>query len=146
VVYYDTNVLATQMFYGVIGNWFVNKLKTSRFVPFLNTINTQNLNRIVALGIAAVSMLGIEYKYSYTPDGLFVLSLSGVTVASIWQHVQQFGIAYMAQQASYHAMKPTDATATATATVLTPGPKGTSGMQVEAVEATAGVKPPTNGV
>lgn len=114
MVYYDTNVLTNQMFYGVVGNWVVNKIKSSPYIPFINA-HTKGLNRAVAIGVAGISAIGIDYTYTYSQEGLLTFTLSGLTFWAIFEHVKQFIVAYIAQQIPYHVMKPTDATATATA-------------------------------
>lgn len=137
-VYYDPQVLTTQMFYGVVGNWVVAQIKKTKLLPFINA-STPKLNRAIAIIVAAISALGIEHNYSYSADGVFTLTLSGLTLWAVYEHAKQFVIAYIAQQIPYHVMKPTDATATATATVI----GGPPALGVGVVQATAGAEPPT---
>lgn len=115
MVYYDGNVLTNQIVYGVIGNYLVGLAKRSPWLPFLNAA-TPYLNRAVTIGIALVSALGLEYTYSYTPEGMFTLTLAGLTFWSVFEHGKQFLVAYIFQQIPYHAMKFRDATAMASTT------------------------------
>ncbi len=114
-VYYDSNVVVNQMLYGVIGNQVLKWAKGSSLVPFLNHVDTQRLNRLMAMGIAAVSAIGINYTYSYSAEGVLDFHATGLTLAAIYDSARQYVVAYMAQQIPYHLTKPTDATATATA-------------------------------
>jgi len=115
VVYYDAQVLTNQVVYGVIGNWVIGFLKRTAWVPFINA-NSAKLTRAMTIGIAFVSALGIEYTYSYTLDGHFLLDLGGLTFASLSGHAYQFLVSYIFQQIPYHAMKVRDASAMASVT------------------------------
>lgn len=111
MVYYDSNVLVNQMFYGVVGNYIIRFAKKSKFVPWINE-NRPWLTRGLGIFLATISALGIEHTYSYTAEGVFTLTLTGLTIASLYEHLKQIVIAYIFQQVPYHAMKTVDVSAT----------------------------------
>lgn len=119
MVYYDPQVLTNQAVYGVVGNYVIGWLKRTRWVPFINA-HSQKVNRALTIGIALVSALGIEYSYSYTPQGHFLLDLGGLTIPSLFDHGKQFLVSYIAQQIPYHVMKFNDSAALASVS----GPPG----------------------
>ena len=115
MVYYDPQVLTNQMVYGVVGNYIIGWLKRTPLLPFVNS-DSYWINRALTIGIALISAIGLEYNYSYTADGVFTLTLTGVTIWSIVDHGKQFLVAYIAQQLPYHAMKLRDAAAVVSVT------------------------------
>jgi hypothetical protein len=132
MVYYDSNVLVNQMFYGVVGNYIIRFAKKSRFLPWINEARPW-VTRGLGIFLATISALGIEHTYSYTAqEGVFTLTLTGLTIPLLYDHTKQVVIAYIFQQVPYHAMKQTDATAT----VLVGGSKTAPPMMAEATTKT----------
>ena len=107
MVYYDGQVLTNQLAYGLIGNELVKWVKTTKLIPFINT-NTFWLNRGMAMLVATISALGINYSYTYTPEGVFTITLTNLTIAGVWHGVQQWVLAYGAQQLPYHLTRTTN--------------------------------------
>lgn len=134
MVYYDSNVLVNQMFYGVVGNYLIRLAKKSKYIPWVNGA-TPWVTRGLGIFIATVSALGIEHTYSYSQEGVFTLTLTGLTLVSLFDHVKQVVIAYVFQQVPYHAMKQTQ---TYTATGITTGPQP---VVVSETTTTIGPKP-----
>jgi hypothetical protein len=139
-VYYDPQVLTNQMIYGVVGNYVIGWLKRTRLVPFINA-NSYWINRVLTISIALISAFGIEHSYSYTADGVFTLTLTGLTFWSIYNSGKQFLVAYIAQQIPYHAMKFRDATAVASIS----GPPGARKETVAVITTTEHGAPVNNG-
>lgn len=104
MVYYDGQVLTHQLAYGMLGHWLIRRIKTSRLVPFINE-QTYWMNRALAVVLAMLSAVGINYQYAYTADGVLTLTLTGLTLASIWDHFLQTVVAYGSQQLPYHLTK-----------------------------------------
>lgn len=101
MVYYDGQVLTNQIAYGIIGNEVVRWIKTTKLIPFINK-QTFWLNRGVAMFVATISALGINYTYAYTPEGVLTLTFTGLTVAGVWHGFLQWVVAYGSQQLPYH--------------------------------------------
>lgn len=105
MVYYDGQVITDQIIYGVAGNWLIGKIKRSNLVPFINK-HTYWLNRALTVLMALMSAVGIEHAYSFeATEGVFTLTLTGLTFWGVVHHLKQFLVAYVFQQIPYHAMK-----------------------------------------
>lgn len=103
-VFYDGQVITNQFAYAAIGNWIINKIKQTSLIPFVNN-QTYILNHIIAISIAGVSALGINYSYSYTPDGVLAITLTGLTFVGVSTALWQWFISYVMQQGVYNVMK-----------------------------------------
>lgn len=101
MVYYDGQVLTNQIAYGILGHSIISWLKKTALVPFINK-NSWWINRSLAIVLATISAVGINYSYSYSPDGVFVLTLRGLTLSGIWSGLLQWLVAYGSQQLPYH--------------------------------------------
>lgn len=102
---YDGQVLANSIAYAALGNWFINKVKSSKFIPFIND-QTYWINKSFAVVIALIAALGVSYTYSYSKiDGVFTLVLSGLTLAGLWANFKMWVISYALQQTGYNVGK-----------------------------------------
>lgn len=99
-VYYDTNVLINQVIYSVIGDFVIRRAKTSRLLPWINAY-TPKINRTVAIITSAIGALGISYKYSYSSDGVLAITITGLTLLSLWEGAKVWLVSYMFQQGTY---------------------------------------------
>lgn len=102
MMYYDANVLANQVAASGLIVWVIRALKQSR-APWLSWVNEHSwlVNRTLGIGAALAVSLGLSYQYSYTPDGVLTLSLSGLTIASLIDHGRTWLVGYILQQTGY---------------------------------------------
>lgn len=107
MVYYDGQVLSNQLAYGVIGHSLLAWLKKTQLVPFINK-NTYYVNRGMAILFATISAVGINYSYTYSPDGTLAITLTGLTLSGVWHGFLQWVMAYASQQLPYHLTRTSD--------------------------------------
>lgn len=107
MMYYDANVLANQVAASGLIVWIIRALKQSR-LPWLSWINEHSwlVNRTLSIVAALLVSLGLSYQYSYTPDGVLTLSLSGLTLASLIDHARTWLVGYILQQTGYRVTEP----------------------------------------
>lgn len=104
---YDGQVLANSVAYAAIGNWFIKKVKDSEFIPFINK-QTFWVNKVFAVAVAFAAAMGVTYTYTYSADGVLGLTISGLTLASVFASFKTFIISYALQQTGYHITKPAE--------------------------------------
>jgi len=104
VVYYDSQIIANHVVYAALSNQIISFLKKSTWFPLL-TAQTTKLNRLAAIFFATISAIGISYTYSYTPDGVLNLAISGLTFSAVWNAAKTWIFSYAIQQGGYHMTK-----------------------------------------
>ena len=69
--------------------------KNATWFPFIQK-ETAALNRIVAVAMAAVSTLGVNYTWVHPSPGVWTITFTGVTLAGItgagWAWLKQFAV------------------------------------------------------
>lgn len=101
---YDGQVIANSVAYAALGNWFITKVKNSELVPWINK-QSYWINKVFAMLIALVAAVGVTYTYTYSPDGVLNLTLSGLTLLNIWVSFKTWLFSYALQQTGYHITK-----------------------------------------
>ena len=104
MVYYDGQVIANQVVYAALGDWIIRKIKSSSLVPFINE-QTYWINHAFAVIVSGIAALGINYTYSYSPDGVLNIAITGLTLTGIYMTAKQWLFAYILQQTSYRLNK-----------------------------------------
>lgn len=107
MMYYDANILANQIGASGLTVWLIRAMKQSH-LPMFAWINEHSwlVNRTLAILASLAVSLGLSYQYSYTPEGILTLSLSGLTVASLIDHARIWLVGYMIQQSGYRLTEP----------------------------------------
>jgi hypothetical protein len=93
--------------------------------------------------LAAMGSLGISAVFASDPNqrGVYILTLSGLTAASVGSHLWSFAQSWILQQGWYSAIvKPRTVTGIQTAPGVEPKPQAPIPVAVESVN-TSGVKP-----
>ena len=101
---YDGQVIANSVVYAALGNWFINKVKKSKLIPFIND-QTYWINKSFAVLISVIAALGVTYTYTYSADGILSLTITGLTLASLWANFKVWVLSYSLQQTGYHLTK-----------------------------------------
>lgn len=104
MVYYDGQVIANQIVYGAIGTFVIQKIKSSKLVPFINE-QTYWINRTLAILTSGIAAIGINYSYSYTSDGVLNIAITGLTFWGLVEGMKQWLFAYVIQQTGYKLTK-----------------------------------------
>lgn len=101
----NTDALTTQIAISSIIIWLMNKLKKSRFFPFMTEF-TERTNKWVGVIIAGLVSLGIHTQYGFDHDtGVFSLTISGLMLGSILDHGKDWILAWVIQHYGYQASK-----------------------------------------
>jgi len=93
------NEISSQVTAGAIVVWAIQQLKASNWCPWLK-IDTDTLNRIVAVILAAATASGIIVTYGWA-DSTFTFTAAGLTPLHIVQFLWQMATSVAIQELVY---------------------------------------------
>lgn len=89
------NPFFNQLTANAIAVWLIQSLKNSKWFPLLSA-DTAALNRIVSALLAGVAAAGVHVSAIHQQQGVWIITLSGLTVAGVsaylWHWVGSFAI------------------------------------------------------
>jgi len=102
MVYYDSQIITSQVVLSAIVVNIFRIIKKSKLIPWING-NTKILNKIIAVAASGLVALGINWNYSYTPDndGTIAIMITGVSLAGLYSMAKTWVFSYIVQQSGY---------------------------------------------
>jgi len=106
MIYYDSQIIASQIVFSSIIVWLFRLAKQSSYISFING-ETPKVNRMIAIVSSGLVALGLNWTYSYTPEGILTIQVTGLTLMGIYEGSKQWIFSYIVQQTGYRVTEPT---------------------------------------
>jgi len=100
MIYLDPQILQSQVISAGAASFILEKVKDSKLMPMINC-DSDTLNKWIGIIMAGITAAGITFNYSYTPEGLFTLTIANLTVWGVFDSLKTWLFQYMVQQWAY---------------------------------------------
>jgi len=105
MIYYDSQIIASQVVFSSIIVWLFREVKKCGWITFING-ETPKVNKLIAIISSGLVALGLNTTYSYTPEGIFTLQVTGLTLIGVYEGLKQWMFSYIVQQTGYRITEP----------------------------------------